>query len=49
MKVRIKKVANIVAIVEARDTEHIIKTWNEAAYTERKLSNYIKKNNLQLV
>ena len=43
MTVTIKKVANIVSLVEKGNESHIIKTWHAKDFTTRKLNNAIKK------
>ena len=43
MTVTIKKVANIVYLVEKGNESHIIKTWYADDFTTRKLNNTIKK------
>ena len=43
MTVTIKKVANIVSLVEKDNESHIIKTWYAKDFTTRKLNNAIKK------
>lgn len=43
MTVTIKKVANIVSLVEKDNESHIIKTWHADDFTTRKLDNAIKK------
>lgn len=43
MTVTIKKVANIVSLVEKDNESHIIKTWYADDFTTRKLNNAIKK------
>lgn len=43
MTVTLKQVANIISLVEKNDESHIIKTWYECDFTERKLKNAINK------
>ena len=43
MTVTIKKVANIVSLVEKGNESHIVKTWYADDFTTRKLNNAIKK------
>lgn len=48
MVVTVKKVANIVSLVEKDDNSNIIKTWYVDDFTERKLNNTLKKFGLTL-
>lgn len=43
MTVTVKKVANIISLVEKGNESNIIKTWYNDEFTDRKLNNAIKK------
>lgn len=43
MTVTVKKVANIISLVEKGNESNIIKTWYSDEFTDRKLNNTIKK------
>jgi|GEM_PF-1832072 hypothetical protein len=43
MKVTLKRVANIVSLVEKGNESNIIKTWYDDDFTSRKLNNTIQK------
>lgn len=43
MTVTVKKVANIISLVEKVNESNIIKTWYIDEFTDRKLNNTIKK------
>ncbi len=43
MTVTVKKVANIISLVEKGNESNIIKTWYNDEFTDRKLNNAINK------
>jgi hypothetical protein len=50
MKVEIRKTANIISVCEVIGGEvvHVFKSWYDTEFTERKLSNYLKRNGLTI-